>query len=105
MDQEENLILLGTYATLSTGINIKRLHHVIFASSYKSKIKILQSIGRGLRTHETKEKMVLWDVVDDLRYTTRNGTKGKNHVYKHFEERLKFYNEQEFKFFNKDLKL
>ena len=105
MDQEENLILLGTYATLSTGINIKKLHHVIFASSYKSKIKILQSIGRGLRTHETKEKMVLWDIVDDLRYTTRNGTKGKNHVYKHFEERLKFYNEQEFKFFNKDYKL
>ena len=105
MDVEENVILLGTYATLSTGINIRRIHHVIFASSYKSKIKILQSIGRGLRTHDSKEKMVLWDLVDDLRWTTRNNTMGKNHVFKHFEERLKYYDEQEFKYFTKSINI
>lgn len=103
MEQEENFILLGTYATMSTGINIKRIHHVVFASSYKSKIKILQSIGRGLRKHESKEQMVLWDLVDDLRYEGPRGGSYVNHVFKHFDERMRFYKEQEFKHFTKHL--
>jgi len=105
METEENIILIGTYATMSTGINIKRIHHVIFASSYKSKIKILQSIGRGLRLHDTKDKMILWDLVDTLCWKTRNNTIGKNHVYKHFEERMKFYEEQGFKTHSKILNI
>ena len=105
MDTEENIVLIGTYATCSTGLNIKRIHNVIFASSYKSKIKILQSIGRGLRLHESKDKMILWDLIDSLCWETRNGTTGKNHVYKHFEERSKFYEEQGFKTYKKILNI
>lgn len=96
MDCSENVVLIGTYATMSTGINIRKINNIIFASSYKSKIKVLQSIGRGLRTHESKEKLVLFDVVDDLRYKKRTGEMGKNHVWLHFEERLKYYQEQGF---------
>jgi superfamily II DNA or RNA helicase len=93
-------IILGTFATMSTGINIKRLHHVIFASSYRSKIKVLQSIGRGLRTHETKSHLIVWDIVDDL--TWEHDWKGskvlhKNHVFKHWKERLQYYEKQGFK--------
>jgi superfamily II DNA or RNA helicase len=105
MDTEKNMILIGTYATMATGINIKRLHNIIFASSYKSKIKVLQGIGRGLRKHEDKDGMILWDLVDDLVYTTRNGTKYNNYVYEHWLERMKYYEESGFKTFNKSFKL
>jgi type I site-specific restriction endonuclease len=103
MEDSKGVILLGTYATMGVGINIKRLHHVIFASSYKSKIKILQSIGRGLRTHESKTKLILWDIVDDLTYVKRTGTIGKNYVYEHFEQRLEYYKTQEFSYINKNI--
>lgn len=103
MENSKGVILLGTYATMGIGINIKRLHHVIFASSYKSKIKILQSIGRGLRTHESKTKLILWDIVDDLTYVKRTGTIGKNYVYEHFEQRLEYYKTQEFSYINKNI--
>jgi len=100
MNIEKNIILIGTYATMSTGINIRRIHNVIFASSYKSKIKILQSIGRGLRTHEDKDLLILWDIVDDLTWKKRTGKLGKNYVYEHFEQRLKYYEQQGFKYHN-----
>ena len=93
---------------MSTGINIKRLHHVILASSYRSKIKILQSIGRGLRTHETKDKLIVWDMTDDLTWT--NDYQGKevkhiNHVFKHWKERLTYYDKQGFKYITKKISL
>jgi type I site-specific restriction endonuclease len=91
----ENNIIVSTYQTFSTGINVKRLHHIIFFSSYKSKIKILQSIGRGLRTHSTKEHMTLWDIVDDLRYTYQ-GKKVDNYIYRHWKSRKSYYDEQGF---------
>ncbi|MFW6312142.1 MAG: helicase-related protein, partial [Nanoarchaeota archaeon] len=97
----ESNIIIGTYSTMSTGINIKRLHHVIFASSYKSKIKILQSIGRGLRKHDSKDKLILWDIVDDLTWTSNRGKKYKNFVYIHWRQRLQYYESQSFKFLNK----
>lgn len=99
MDIEKNIILIGTYATMSTGINIKNLHNIVFASSYKSKIKILQSIGRGLRTCKNKTKMILWDIVDDLRWDKNvKRNKGDNHLFKHFRERIMYYKEQKFKY-------
>ena len=55
---------------MSTGVSIKRLHHVVFASSSKSEIRVLQSVGRGLRMHETKDRVYVWDLVDDLRTYT-----------------------------------
>ena len=103
VNNEENVILLCTFGVASTGLNVKRINNVVFASSYKSKIKVLQSIGRGLRTHETKKEkgMILFDIVDDLTYETRTGSIYKNHLYRHFEERLKYYQDQKFKYYNK----
>jgi len=101
-------IVLGTFSTMSTGINIKRLHHVIFASSYRSKIKILQAIGRGLRTHESKEKLLVWDIVDDLTWTNRWGDKEVlhlNHVFKHWHERLQYYEKQGFQYLTKKINI
>lgn len=98
-------IIIGTYATVSTGLNLPKLHTIIFASSYKSKIKVLQSIGRGLRKHEQKDKLILFDVVDDLTWTKRTGKLGKNHLYLHFEDRLRYYKEQGFEYINKKIRI
>lgn len=88
---EGSYILLATYGTLSTGINIKNLHHLIFCHSYKGKIRILQSIGRILRKSKVKNKVYLHDLVDDFR-------KGKkeNHSFRHGEIRLELYDEEQF---------
>lgn len=97
IENEGNVILVSTFATMSTGVNIKKLHNIIFFASYKSMIKILQSIGRGLRKHDTKEFVTVWDCVDDLRY--RQGGKSiKNYCFKHWEQRKEYYLEQEFTF-------
>ncbi len=101
MNKSRNYILLATFASAGTGMNIPNIDHVIFAASYKSKIKVLQSIGRGLRKADGKEKMTLWDIVDD--FSTIQGTGRrvkKNSVYKHFEQRLEYYIDQEFDFEN-----
>lgn len=105
MDKESNVIMVATYATLSTGINIKRIHNVILGSSSKSEIRVLQTIGRGLRTHSEKNGVVIWDLIDDFSYKNRNGNLTKNHVYKHFEERYKYYKEQEFPCYKKEIQL
>jgi superfamily II DNA or RNA helicase len=101
IDTLEGAILLGSYGTMSTGVNIKKLHHVIFASSYKSKIKVLQSIGRGLRLHKDKFQLILWDIVDDMTWVKRTGNKGLNYVYEHFLLRLKYYKDQGFNYVNR----
>lgn len=103
IDNQGDSIILGTYATMSTGINIKKIHHVIFFSSYKSKITILQSIGRGLRTHSSKEKMILWDVVDDL--SIGDQIKDLNYGMLHFKHRYEYYKEQKFPMKIENLKL
>lgn len=104
MESSGDVLLVATYSTLSTGWSVKRLHNIVFYSSYKSKIKILQSIGRGLRKHESKESMILWDVVDDLRY--QHGTKlVDNYIFKHFKARKTYYEEQGFKFTDSLFKL
>jgi len=77
----------------STGINIRSLHNIIFASPSKSKIRNLQSIGRGLRTSENKEKCTLFDIGDDLQYK-----KSVNHTLNHLYERVKIYNKEQFEY-------
>jgi superfamily II DNA or RNA helicase len=77
----------------STGVNIRNLHNIIFASPSKSRIRNLQSIGRGLRKSDTKSNAVLFDIADDLRYK-----KHDNYTLKHFALRLKIYSEEQFKF-------
>jgi superfamily II DNA or RNA helicase len=92
-EQENDAIIIASYGTFSTGINIRNLHNVIFASPSKSRIRNLQSIGRGLRLGDNKTKAVLYDIADDL----RNG-KHMNFTLKHFVERTKIYNDEKFSY-------
>jgi superfamily II DNA or RNA helicase len=90
-EEETDSVIVASYGTFSTGINIKHLHNVIFASPTKSQIRTLQSIGRGLRLGENKQKAVLYDIVDDLRYGNY-----VNFALKHYEERVRIYNDEKF---------
>lgn len=99
------VVITATYGTMSIGVNIKRIHNIVLASSYKSKIRILQTIGRGLRLHESKDWVTIFDIVDDLRWRKRTGRIGLNHVWEHFEQRLKYYKDQKYEYINKIIKL
>ena len=93
METENDAIIVASFGTFSTGINIRNLHNIIFASPSKSRVRNLQSIGRGLRKSEKKEKACLYDIADDLRYK-----KHMNFTLKHFVERSKIYTEEKFPF-------
>ena len=100
MEQENDAIVVASYGTFSVGINIKKIMHIILASPTKAKIKLLQSIGRGLRLHKEKEKLKLWDISDDLSWKKR-----KNFTLKHFLIRLQIYIRQEFDYQIKKIRL
>ena len=91
VEQSDNAIIVASFGTFSTGVNIKNLHNVIFASPSKSRIRNLQSIGRGLRKGNNKTSATLYDISDDLSWKSR-----KNHTLLHFAERIKIYNEEKF---------
>ena len=91
-ESEDNAIIVASYGTFSTGINIKNLHNVIFSSPSKSRIRNLQSIGRVLRKGQAKNLATLYDVSDDV--TNKNGK--KNYTLNHLVERIKIYNEENF---------
>ena len=91
METQDNVILIGSVGTVSTGTNIKNLHNIIFASPSKSRVRNLQAIGRVLRLNENKGIAVLYDIADDLRYK-----KHQNYTILHFQERIKIYNEEKF---------
>ena len=90
-EKETDAIIVASYGTFSTGINIRNLHNVIFASPSKSRIRNLQSIGRGLRTSETKKSCKLYDIGDDLSWKTK-----KNFTLLHLAERIRIYNDEHF---------
>ena len=90
---ENNAIIVASYGTFSTGINIKNLHNIIFASPSKSRIRNLQSIGRVLRKGNNKTKATLYDIADDTTYKTR-----RNYTLNHLIERLKIYNYEKFNY-------
>ena len=92
-ERESNAIIVASYGTFSTGINIKNLHNVIFASPSKSRIRNLQSIGRVLRKGEQKTRATLYDIADDISYKSR-----KNYTLNHLIERIKVYNEEKFNY-------
>ena len=89
-ETENNAVILASYGTFSTGINIKRLHNIIFASPSKSRIRNLQSIGRVLRKGEGKDIATLYDIADDIG--------GQNYTLRHLNERVNIYNEENFKY-------
>jgi len=93
VENEKRSIIIASYGVFSTGVNIRNLHNIIFASPSKSRIRNLQSIGRGLRKSETKDSAVLFDIADDLTHK-----KHVNYTLKHFSDRIKIYSEERFKF-------
>jgi len=92
-EKEDNAIIVASYGTFSTGINIKNLHNVVFASPSKSRVRNLQSIGRVLRKGNNKTKATLYDIADDTTYGSR-----KNYTLNHLIERVKIYNEENFNY-------
>ena len=93
-ESSDDNIILGSYGTMSTGVNIKNLHHVIFASPSKSRIRVLQSIGRGLRKSKKKDSAKLHDISDDFR-----PPHGRNNfTLNHLAERIKYYADENFEY-------
>lgn len=101
VEKTSNNIIVASYGTFSTGVNITNLHNVIFASPSKSRIRTLQSIGRSLRKNDQKQVATLYDIADNITWKS-----WENHTLKHFRERIKIYNEEQFdyKIFNVNLR-
>jgi superfamily II DNA or RNA helicase len=99
-ENEKNAIIVASYGTFSTGINIRNLHNIVFASPSKSRIRTLQSIGRGLRRSESKDSATLYDIADDFTYKSK-----RNFTINHFMERINIYNEEQFDYEIKRIKL
>jgi len=93
VESEKDAIIVASKGVFSTGINIINLHNIIDAFNNKSKINILQSIGRGLRRGNDKLNVNIYDLVDDLRFKGNN-----NYTMNHFLERIKYYNEEKFNY-------
>jgi superfamily II DNA or RNA helicase len=91
VDQEKEAILVASYGTCSTGINIRNINNIVFTSPSKSVVRVLQSIGRGLRRSESKDSVKLYDIADNLSYK-----KYRNHTMRHLDERIKIYTNEHF---------
>lgn len=91
LEEGEGKIMIASFGTFSTGINVKNIHTIYLTESFKSEVIIRQSIGRGLRKHESKKKLVIIDFVDDYRIG-----RFKNYLYKHSEARQEIYRDQNF---------
>ncbi len=92
LEEYSNCILIANYATSSTGVSIKRLHNMILSAGTKSYVRLGQTIGRGMRLHEEKEKFRLIDIIDDFSTKTKTGKIwNKNYSLKHSYERLEQY--------------
>ena len=86
MEEHNDVVVVAISKIFSTGINIKNLHYIIFACGGKAKIKIVQSIGRGLRLHKDKDKLIIFDIADDLKYSLLHMDK-RIHLYE--KEKIK----------------
>lgn len=92
-ETQNDAIIVASLGTFSTGINIKNLHNIIFASPSKSQIKVLQSIGRVLRKSSDGRPAKVYDIADDFHWKSK-----KNYTLNHSAERIKIYAKQKFKF-------
>ena len=93
VEKSKSAIIVASLGTFSTGINIKNLHNIIFASPSKSQIRVLQSIGRGLRKSDDGSATTLYDISDDISWQSR-----KNYSLLHSFERLKMYQKEQFEY-------
>ena len=92
-EKSDNAIIVASFGTFSTGINIRNLHNIVFASPSKSRIRNLQSIGRGLRLKDNNSEATLYDIADDISYNDK-----ENYTLAHFRERINIYNEEDFNY-------
>ena len=92
-EKEKDAIIVASIGTFSTGINIRNLHNIIFASPSKSQIRVLQSIGRGLRKSSTGQDTKIYDIADDLHWKSN-----KNYTLQHAAERIKIYSKERFNY-------
>jgi superfamily II DNA or RNA helicase len=99
-EQSSNAIIVASMGTFSTGINIRNLHNIIFASPSKSQIRVLQSIGRGLRKSEDGRPTKVFDIADDLHWKSK-----KNYTLQHAAERIKIYAKEKFTYKVFDVKI
>ena len=101
VEKQKNAIIVASLGTFSTGINIRNLHNIIFASPSKSQVKVLQSIGRALRMSDDGSVAKLYDIADDFHVKSH-----KNFTLKHSGERIKIYSKEQFPYniFKLDLK-
>jgi len=93
MSTGENKVLIATYGTFSTGISINNLHNIFLVESYKSEVLIKQSLGRGMRKMEGKEKVNVIDFVDDF-----STSKYNNYLMKHGDARIQIYKNEKFQY-------
>lgn len=93
MKEGSNRILVASFGTMSTGISINNLHTIFLAESYKSETIIKQTIGRGLRQMEGKEKVIIVDFVDDFTYGAK-----PNYLMQHMQERIRIYEQEKHKY-------
>ena len=93
VENEEAAIIVASYGTFSTGINIRNISNIVFASPSKSKIRVLQSLGRGLRLGDKSKSLRVFDIADDLSIDSR-----QNFTLRHFKERINIYVEQRFNY-------
>jgi superfamily II DNA or RNA helicase len=92
METNNNVVCVAMSRIFAVGVNIKNLHYVVFAQGGKAKITLIQSIGRGLRLHDSKTCLVIIDIADMLHYGT-----------KHLLNRLDYYKDEEIEYETKDL--
>ena len=91
VENEKDAVIVASYGTFSTGINIRNINNIVFASPSKSKIRVLQSLGRGLRQQGGDKTLRLYDISDDLSLDSK-----LNFTLRHFKERLNIYDDQKF---------
>jgi superfamily II DNA or RNA helicase len=91
VEKQDGAIIVASMGTFSTGINIRNLHNIVFASPSKSQIRVLQSIGRGLRKSDNEQDTKLIDIADNLQI----GSKG-NFTLRHSASRMKIYDKEKF---------
>ena len=92
MENRSDVVVVAISKIFSTGINIKNLHFIVFACGGKAKIKIVQSIGRGLRLHKDKEKLIIFDIADEFKYSSA-----------HLDKRIALYEKEKIKYTTKEI--
>lgn len=78
ISNNDNEIIVATYGIASTGINIPRIFNLVMIEAGKSYVKVIQSIGRGIRKARDKDEVEIWDFTGSLKYSKRHLTKRKN---------------------------